>query len=239
MNRLHHLKETLIENIPLVEKFDNVELIILNYGSTDGMHYWCKDNLKNQINSGRVKYFYTEKPKQFLHSHAKNIAHKKANGDILINLDADNYIVEGYIEFVLECFEKQNCIIASPPLDHFGKPGCFGKIAVKKQTFYEIGGYEEKIDYGWAWEDNHLINRILWNYGIPIIMTDSKLCKTIEHDDEDRIKYCKGKNMEHNKQLTMNMLQESNLKKEYVANKNNSWGYIDELYDFNLELVAI
>ena len=229
MNRLHHLVETLRENIPLLATMGDAELVLLNYGSTDGMHEWCMANLSRHMDSGLVRYFVTREPIYFVHPHAKNIAHRMALGDILVNLDADNYILEGYVKFLKECFSKGDCILASPTFDACGNPGCFGKIAVKKNFFCGVGGYDESIDYGWGWEDNHLINRMMWKYGLPVVVCDPSLCRTIFHSDEERVRHCKVKDMKSNMEETKSRLHELSLKKEYVANKGVNWGWAKDL----------
>ncbi len=43
------------------------------------------------IKSGRVSYYRTDKPKYFSMARSRNIAFKVAKGEIVNNLDADNY----------------------------------------------------------------------------------------------------------------------------------------------------
>lgn len=229
MNRLHHLRQTLPINIEMMESREDVEFVLLNYGSKDEMHDWCFKNLSKHIITGQLKYLRTKKPTHFVHSHAKNIAHKNAKGDILINLDADNFIVEGYLEFVLNEFAKSNCLVVSPPTDKNGNAGSFGKIAVSANTFYDVGGYEELINLGWAWEDNHFINRVIWHCGIPVIMSNSNFCETIDHSNEERVLNCIGKNMDFNRETTAKMLDSSRKNSDYVANRGKNWGHADDL----------
>lgn len=234
MGRLHHLKQTFQVNLKIAAQYPNCEFILLNYGSQDQMHEWCKENMMKYIDKGIVKYFITKEPTYFSHSHAKNIAYKQATGDILVNLDADNYIVAGYIKFISDVLAKNECIIAAPPVDLFGNTGCFGKIALKKEYFYNVGGYEEAIDYGWGWEDNHLLNRAVWYNKVPVIFVDPSLCHTILHGDEERAENSKSKDLFLNEQLTKAKLLELQKTGDFVANKGRKWGYAKDLSDIYL-----
>jgi glycosyltransferase involved in cell wall biosynthesis len=230
MGRLHHLKETLPKNLETAESHADHEFVLLNYGSKDGMHEWCRENLRPHIISGRLKYFRTNAPDSFLHSHAKNIAHRRASGEIIVNLDADNYLVDGYVEFVMENL-KEGRIITSPENDIDGVPGCFGKIALFKEQFYSVNGYEEDIEMGWAWEDNHLINRIIWQNDINPIKAPRELCRTISHGDDERLSNCNGNGRDilAGKESTWAMLMESRKKQSYIANVGRRWGHASDL----------
>ena len=62
MNRLSHLKETLFENIEKNISYKNVEFILLDYNSTDGLEDWIKSNFKEYINKGILSYYKTSEP---------------------------------------------------------------------------------------------------------------------------------------------------------------------------------
>jgi glycosyltransferase involved in cell wall biosynthesis len=227
MNRLHHLRQTLPENIKTARGKD-AEIVLLDYNSQDGMREWCRENISDAVEEGLIKYIRTEKPTHFIHTHAKNIAYKNASGDIIVNLDADNYIVDGYIEFINKALES-DVIVASYPTDRNGIAGSFGKIAIKKEIFLQIGGYDENIKSGWAWEDNHLLNRLLWMFNPTVVMTDPKLCLTIDHSNEERVLNCTGKDMQSNMRETVEMLARVRINKKYVANEGREWGKADDL----------
>src|SRR5690242_208595 len=85
MNRLYQLVKTLPENIKDNENYDNLEFIILDYNSEDGMEQWMRENMSDYILKGRVIYYRTPDPKSWSPSHSKNLAFKLANGHILCN----------------------------------------------------------------------------------------------------------------------------------------------------------
>src|SRR5690606_26363819 len=62
MNRLDHLKKTLLLNLEDTRGDRNVEFVLLDYNSGDGMGEWVKQNLKKEMQFGRLIYFRTEEP---------------------------------------------------------------------------------------------------------------------------------------------------------------------------------
>ena len=49
MNRLHHLKMTLQKNISDNRDYSNLEFIILDYNSSDGLGEYIRDNFNEEI----------------------------------------------------------------------------------------------------------------------------------------------------------------------------------------------
>jgi hypothetical protein len=42
MGRLHHLRETVLENLAVIEKSPGAECVLLNYNSPDELELWIK-----------------------------------------------------------------------------------------------------------------------------------------------------------------------------------------------------
>ena len=61
MNRLYHLKETLIKNIEDNISYEKLEFILLDYNSTDGLEDWVKSNMKDYIEKDSLKYCRAER----------------------------------------------------------------------------------------------------------------------------------------------------------------------------------
>ena len=92
MGRLNHLQKTYLKNIQNNIDYGNIEFVLINYNSNDGLDEWAQKNLSKLIENGTVKYFLTKDPAHFHMAKAKNLAHRLATGQILVNLDADNYL---------------------------------------------------------------------------------------------------------------------------------------------------
>ena len=157
MNRFFHLKKTFLENVNNNKDYPNVEFVLLNYNSGDGLHDWAKKALPPYIEQGLVNYYHTDLPKSFHASKAKNLAHKVASGDILCNLDGDNFTGKGYAFYIN--YKMQTAGMDS--LLQFKKApywGTEGRIVLSKKNFFELGGYDEDLEPT-GHEDHDLMDR--------------------------------------------------------------------------------
>ena len=100
--RLEHLKQTLPANIEACKGYPNTEFVILDYDSRDGLEQWIKDNFQEEIKSGLVRYAKLDGATDFKMAHAKNMVHRLATGDVLCNVDADNFLASGTPEYLIE-----------------------------------------------------------------------------------------------------------------------------------------
>lgn len=183
MNRLHHVKRTLIRNILDNEKYSELEFILVNYNSTDEIDRYVNKNLLEFMSSGILSYYKTLTPQYFHRSHSRNLAFKLSSGEIICNVDADNYLGKGFAMFVNKFFNHNEAafLIVNEPSD------AVGRICVKKTDFIKVGGYNEKMaNYGC--EDIDLIER-LKRLGLqPTIIKTKKFLKAIPHSNNERIK---------------------------------------------------
>ena len=193
MNRLFHLKETYLRNIDVLKSNKNVEFILLNYSSKDNIDEWVKNNLKKHIDSGLVSYYKIENQNYWVAAHAKNIAHKLAYGEILGNLDCDNFIVEGLYEELIRLFDK-NVIVCCEPKDNENNIGTCGMIFCKNKDFYSVNGYDEEINLGWGEDDRNFQFRCRMQNDLELVILNKNLTKCIGHTDEIRTKNCQIKN---------------------------------------------
>ena len=122
---------------------------------------------------------YGEYSKKWEVSKAKNMAHFKATGDILVNVDADNYLSSQYIQGVLDLFNKDMDIIVYGEKDNTG-----GRIAISRENFHILGGYDERFE-DWGYDDIDLIYRAD-NLGLRRFTVCN--ITAIPHGDEIRFK---------------------------------------------------
>lgn len=195
MNRTHHLKQTLIKNIEDNSDYDNWEIVLLNYNSQDGMEDWVKENLTGYIASGKVIYYQTPDPDKFNHSHAKNVAFKLATGDIVCNINADNFTGLHFAGYVNESFNKQFDQVLTPIYFSSQKKDVkpprdiMGKVCVRKSDFLKVNGFDESMTM-YGFEDNDFINRLeLANINRAPI--EDAFWGYIEHENKER--YSGGK----------------------------------------------
>lgn len=230
MDRLFHLKETYIHSISNTRSYANKEFILLNYNSKDELDDWVYENIKDS-----VEYYKTTENNYWFAAHAKNICHKLATGDILVNLDADNILAEGYCEYLANLFNK-NVIVASESDDVDGNHGCCGLISSRKTHFYSVNGYDEGFNIGWGLDDTNFQFRCRMYNNLELVVQDKKYNKCIAHSNEIRSKNCINKNVHLTESFSKNNLNRIALEKDYVANKNIHWGKAKLLYNFSNEL---
>ena len=182
MGRLHHLKQTLPRNIEDTADIDR-EFIILNYNSKDRMNEYLWNHFQKEIKEGLIKLYHTSTPRYFRTSHSRNMASKQATGDILLILDCDNFLVEGFSEWVIEAFTENIDSVCSHRSDRINSVG--GKIAISSDNFIKMRGYNEKFK-GWGFEDVDLIIRAIEFDGLTPKRIPVEFMEAILHTNEER-----------------------------------------------------
>lgn len=191
MNRIDHLKSTLKVNLKDTKNDQNVEFVLLDYNSSDGMGEWVKNTLQSEIESGRLLYFRTEDPQEFSHSHSKNMAFKLASGDILCSINADHYIGEGFSDYLRDKFGGNQPVFVSPQVPQNYKSAwrpptdVFGKIALRKIDFKKTTGFDERFK-GYGFEDIDFVNRLSMLKVKRIVLDQDKYCRFISHGEDRR-----------------------------------------------------
>jgi hypothetical protein len=184
MNRLYHLQQTLEKNIIDNYLVDDVEFVLLDYNSNDGLEEWVQQNMQSYINSGILVYYKTLDPQYYHRSHSRNMAFRLANAKIVCNLDADNFLGEGFAVFMINQFEKEKNIFYISDLLCCD---IYGRVCVKNSDFKLIRGYNEALQ-SYGCEDEDLFNR-LQNLGLTQKHFDNPdYYNCIKHSDEERIK---------------------------------------------------
>lgn len=193
MNRLHHLKHTLVKNILDNKNYQNLEFILLDYNSSDGLYEYAKRNFSSFIDSGILTYYRTDQPSGYNMSHSRNMVFKLATGNIVCNIDADNFTGLGFASYVNQSFAKHDGVFLTTHNISGVKNDVLGRICVKKEDFLAINGYDERmLHYGF--DDIDFANR-LEAIGLCKIQIDSPhFLSAIEHSNSERMNnYTQGK----------------------------------------------
>lgn len=191
MNRLGHLKKTLLKNIEDTSIDQNIEFVLLDYNSQDGMMDWVKENLSEHIASGRLMYFRTDEPQEFSHSHSKNMAFKLSTGDILCSINADHFIGESFSAYLREHFGNNKAVFVTPqPAKNYRGPwrpptDVFGKIAVRRVDFHRTTGFDERF-IGYGFEDIDFVNRLRMLSVKRCLLDREEFCRFVPHSDHER-----------------------------------------------------
>lgn len=137
--RLWQLSQTLPENVKYLN--ENVELIILDYQSPDGLREHLEENYKEYLDDGRIRYFKLLNNYNFHCAYAKNVVHLLSSGDTLFNLDGDGFIQSEIIEQLNELKDMEILVPRHSPFNE----GTHGRLGYTRNTFVYLNGYNEKI----------------------------------------------------------------------------------------------
>lgn len=234
--RLHHLRATYPHNLSSLSLGVESNFVLLDYNSQDGLEDWAKQNLLSYIQNGWLTYYKTTEPLFYNSPHAKNIAHLLADGDIVVNLDADNYLVNGYPELLISTYsdDNYNKIVRYEHEDDFS-----GRIAIGRELFIKLGGYDERFGVGYGFDDLDLISRVE-KAGYPSVKMprSTRFNKTIKHDSLERGKHMNdtdvASTMERNCCLmTANM--DNNISE---VNEDKVWGKATVIKNFAEQLTV-
>ena len=231
MNRLKDVQQTLPKNINDNLDYENIEFVLVDYNSKDGLGEWVRSEMMHHIKSGKLVYFRTEEPRFYTMSHSRNVAFKIASGDIVNNIDADSYVNQNFAYFVNRLANEQ------PRKAMFGKSKQLlrGRLGFFRGEFLStIGGYDETLtDYGH--DDADLMHRA-WELGFVFMPYRGPYYGCVK---------------EHTKHLTDNMREKrwwysegrnriisfSNLiTGQFKANRGKRWGRAKGIRNFNEEI---
>ena len=189
MNRLHHIRQTLPQNILDNKDYENIEFVVLDYKSTDGLEEWIRTEMKTYLDSGILSFYKTPTPKYFDRSHSRNLMFNLASGDIISNIDADNFTGKGYASYINDVFKKDNNSIILPDTkrQYYYMRDCVGRFATLKEDFLAVAGYDETMS-GYGFEDDDLYERLTTLGRTEEIITDLSFLKVLKHSDEERTK---------------------------------------------------
>lgn len=220
MGRLNHLQETLPQNLCGNQGFEGLEFVLLDYSSRDGLAGWIKARFMPEIKSGLLVYYRAEGYQRFFMAHAKNVAHRLARGQIVCNVDADNFIGWGFAEHLWK-------LLGETGPDTFaysrGARGTSGRIALWKSSFETLGGYDEGMGQGWGYEDKDLVSRAR-RAGLRAEPIGNEFLKALPHSDTLRVRHGSEKDRRHSNSIHRGIAREHVAQNCTVANLNRSWG---------------
>jgi hypothetical protein len=188
MNRLHHLRQTLPLNIKNNLSYGNLEFIVMDYGSSDGLSEWIKSEMSEYIEKGIVVYYRYDEADYFDRSHSRNLMFKLATGDIICNTDADNYLGKGFADYISKKFLEQENLFLVPDTKRkfYYLRDALGRFCAAKQDFLDISGYDERMS-GYGFEDDDLYDRLIHNGKKEVIIMDFNYLRAIKHGNENRV----------------------------------------------------
>ena len=216
--RLHHIKQTLLSNLEVArEYFPRVEFVLIDYDSGDFLMPWVKRYCGEFLREGVLRCFSSAISLRYFHmSHAKNVAHSFARGSILCNLDADNFIQDSLLRVLFDVFTR------APSSIVYGLGCASGRIAITKENFVLLGGYDEAME-GWGWDDLDFFKRAVGFLRInPVLVEGMDLF--LRHSSKERLENYKVPSLDYY-WLRNGRIHRGNMYfKRYVANLGKPWG---------------
>jgi len=184
-NRFWQLKQVIKHNLTIINNFQPAEWIIVDFGGKDSPEIsdWLLQNCSQSLEKGTLKYFRRDATlPDFIWnvSQAKNIAHRLATGQVLINLDGDNFLQNKDPQIIRNLFLKNPNLLLHQTWNNFlikyniqrlgrGRSivyrdflpnfsGSNGRISMAQQHFIALGGYDEEMLF-MGFQDTDLLTR--------------------------------------------------------------------------------
>ena len=185
MGRTYDLKKTYQKNIDSNKSYPNIEFVLLNYNSKDDMDEWVKTL------TFPVRYVKVTDPVYYNMADSRNRAFHAATGDILVNVDADMHIKEGFafhLNNVAHMFKTRKMILIK------SRQRNRGLIAIFKEVFEDLGGYGKFDDYGF--EDYDLIARA-YHSGCKVVKFGGEFSDIIKDHERHPVSNYKEKDWKY------------------------------------------
>lgn len=216
--RAYQLKKTLVVNAPIIAADPALEWVIVNFNSKDDLHEHMMALLPSL--SRRIVYVRESTAHAWHASIAKNLAHRQASGRILMNLDGDNFISDAV--GTIRTYFGNGCRMLHM-WSNMGQDGTGGRIALSRELFYELGGYDETF-YPMGYQDIDLLIRAS-TLGVPVLKSPCAAALTVPNDKRDSIINCKTDGMvweDYNRRNREQSIQ--NIKTgKLTANSGTAW----------------
>lgn len=204
-NRTYDLKNIIPKILAVID--EKVEILVLNYGSTD--------DLDEYIKTVPVSYIkYMDNP--FFHmAHSRNILGRQASGKYILTFCADVDFKKGFIEEIRKKLSEYDCVRISG----HSYPGI---IVVKKEDFIKVGGYDERFEF-YGGEDKELIERLLRN-GLNFGYISQEYLSIIPTSKSTKIKHYRIKSWHKMKEYKTKIWAENTVNNLMTANVGKDWG---------------
>ena len=157
---------------------------LANACGLEGLAAYVRENFPRSMSAGHLKYARTE-AEAWNVGHAKNIAHRLADGEIVVNLDADNLLLPGYVDLIARFCGKRT-VFSGGYSTESKDGGTHGRVAMHRNRFDALGGYREGFGYGP--EDHDLVVRAVMS-GMEQVATPQLYLQCVPHSGALRFRH--------------------------------------------------
>jgi predicted glycosyltransferase involved in capsule biosynthesis len=205
----------------------DTEWIILNLNSKDDLHQFMIEQMR--VAPPRVIYARDLSNHPWHKSVATNAAHRLARGDILVNLDCDNFIGEA-TQLIRAGFAPDVDVIHLWSGER-GDGSC-GRVAISRDAFYRLGGYDESF-HPMGYQDMDILERARAR-GMKLLRIPSSEYLPIRNDKLESMRHCAGgiSQWEELNQENRTVSRINIASRRFAANAGKNWGRL------KLEIVA-
>lgn len=230
--RLWQLAFTLKSNLDNLK--EDEELVLVDYNSPDDTMIFALGTkiFKKYIDEEKLKFIKVLDVKEYNCPKSKNIAHRLGSGEILVNLDVDNFLL-GMREEIDKTFNKTKNSLLHMYFEPQG--GSFGRIALTKNNFYKLGGYDEGL-LEHSHQDTDLINRAK-ALGIEYSLNPLR-SEVIANNLYAKNRYLK-EDWFSMQQKNTKISQENIMNGRFITNKNKGWGECKIIENYNKDIITL
>jgi hypothetical protein len=177
--------------------YENIEFLILDYNSSDGLEEYIRNNYQEQLENKKLVYFKIDSVQFYDWTHSRNLAVSLSTGEIVCNLDADNFTGPSFAQYLNDTFNKASDIFLTTYYIPLRKNDVLGRICMLKKHFLEIGGYDERMKH-YGFEDIDLLHRLIRMGLRKMDISNPLFLNAIQHSNQERISNSKeGFNLKH------------------------------------------
>ena len=179
-DRLWQLRQTLASNLAEIGPYHHI--VLVDFGSTDGLSSWIWSNFEDAIERQQLVFFEVENEVRWNCSKAKNLAHRLSVGDYLFNLDADNFITASDLQLI------EAAAASNRPCHQWSgqwPDGSYGRIGLPRTLFLQLGGYDEAM-LPMGWQDIDLLNRLA-AFGQQVTQLRPPAANAIQQTSEEKM----------------------------------------------------
>lgn len=189
LGRNDQVMRTLPVNIAdnAIDRVD-VEFVLVDFNTDDALQQFVLDRFPAELKCGYLRYYRTDALPHWHASVAKNTAHARARGRIVVNLDGDNYTGPRGGRYIMRQFDRFDGLHQFRRANR-GDSGTYGRIACYRTDFTRIGGYNEDL-LPMSVQDWDLIRR-LQSIGVFVQRDDTEtFCQAITNTKRESLANC-------------------------------------------------